>query len=115
MFWESLQILPSSTAIGHVGLATEPSPSKGLGAEAVLPRTLGSTTETDLDTRLGTDFVKPGWQLHREDKIVLESKEAMKARGVDPRDADADMLAFAAPVKVGNPPYAVPSHRQVRP
>lgn len=56
------------------------------------------------DTRLETDLAAPGWHLNRRDRIVLESKQAMADRGVDsPDDADALMLTFAAPVRVGTP------------
>jgi hypothetical protein len=60
--------------------------------------THGALDPTDI--RLETDLAAPGWHLNKQDRIVLESKQAMAARGVDsPDDADALMLTFAAPVR----------------
>jgi hypothetical protein len=51
------------------------------------------------DPRLETDLTAPGYTHDKQDRIVLESKEHMKARGVDSPDyGDALMLTFAAPV-----------------
>ncbi len=53
----------------------------------------------DADPRLEQDLTAPGYTHDRHDRLVLESKEHLKARGVDsPDDADALCLTFAAPV-----------------
>jgi hypothetical protein len=49
---------------------------------------------------LETDLTGPGYFHDRQDRVVLESKEKMKARGLSsPDDGDALMLTFAAPVE----------------
>ena len=51
------------------------------------------------DPRLESDLTAPGYSHDKSDRIVLESKEHLKARGVgSPDDADALCLTFAAPV-----------------
>lgn len=51
------------------------------------------------DARLEQDLVGPGYSHDKQDRIVLESKEHMKSRGVDsPDDGDALALTFAAKV-----------------
>jgi len=53
----------------------------------------------DPHARLETDLTGPGYHHDQQDRIVLESKEAMKKRGLSsPDDADALALTFAAPV-----------------
>lgn len=62
------------------------------------------------DERLELDLTGPGFHLSKRDRLVLESKEQMKKRGLaSPDDGDALALTFAqpvAPVKrpVGQPP-----------
>jgi hypothetical protein len=49
---------------------------------------------------LETDLTGPGYFHDRQDRVVLESKEKMKARSLaSPDDGDALMLTFAAPVE----------------
>lgn len=51
--------------------------------------------------RLETDLTGPGYKHDKQDRVVLESKEDMKKRGLDsPDDADALALTFAQPVRV---------------
>lgn len=64
---------------------------------------------------LETDLTAPGYHHDKQDRIVLESKESIKKRGLDsPDDADALALTFAASVKAkramsqGHPGF--PSH-----
>ena len=53
----------------------------------------------DKDPRLELDLTSPGYHHDRHDRLVLESKEDMKKRGVDsPDDGDALALTFAASV-----------------
>lgn len=60
------------------------------------------------DERLETDITGPGFHINKQDKLVIESKEDMKARGVDsPDDADALALTFAA--NVNKPRVVKPS------
>lgn len=64
----------------------------------------------DAASRLETDLTAPGYHHDKQDRLVLESKEHLKDRGLDsPDDADALALTFAAsvaPAKRGNePPY----------
>jgi hypothetical protein len=55
----------------------------------------------DATPRLETDLTGPGYKHDKQDRIVLESKEDMKKRGLDsPDDGDALALTFAMPVKV---------------
>ena len=50
--------------------------------------------------RLEQDLAGPGYRHDKNDRIVLESKESMKARGVgSPDDGDALALTFAAVVR----------------
>ena len=54
----------------------------------------------DESPRLESDLTGPGYHHDKRDRVVLESKEIMKARGLDsPDDGDALGLTFAAPVK----------------
>jgi len=54
----------------------------------------------DTDSRLEQDLCGPGYHHDKSDRLVLESKESMKARGVgSPDDADALCLSFAAVVR----------------
>lgn len=53
----------------------------------------------DSDPRLETDLTSPGYAHDKRDRVVLESKEHMKDRGIDsPDDADALALTFAMTV-----------------
>jgi hypothetical protein len=55
----------------------------------------------DPDPRLEQDLTGPGYTHDKRDRLVLEAKEHMKARGLDsPDDGDALALTFAAPVKL---------------
>lgn len=54
----------------------------------------------DPDPRLEQDLTGPGYRHDKSDRLVLESKESMKARGVgSPDDGDALALTFAAVVR----------------
>ena len=68
----------------------------------------------DTTPRLETDLTGPGYKHDKQDRVVLESKEDMKKRGLDsPDDGDALALTFAAPVLVSLPvsaPY-IPTAR----
>lgn len=53
----------------------------------------------DTTPALEQDLTAPGYFHDKQDRLLLESKEQMKKRGVDsPDDADALALTFAAPV-----------------
>jgi hypothetical protein len=53
----------------------------------------------DSTPALETDLTGPGYHHDKQDRLLLESKEQMKDRGVDsPDDGDALALTFAAPV-----------------
>lgn len=63
---------------------------------------------------LEMDLTGPGYYHDRHDRIVLESKDDMKARGLDsPDDGDALACTFAAPVKVAKKAVAVEAMPQV--
>jgi len=67
-----------------------------------------------LDARLEQDLTGPGFYHDKRDRVVLESKEDMKARGLDsPDDGDALALTFAqtvSPAAGRTPaPYVPPS------
>lgn len=52
------------------------------------------------DSALETDLTGPGFKHDAQDRLVLESKEAMKKRGLDsPDQADATALTFSLPVR----------------
>jgi hypothetical protein len=52
-----------------------------------------------LDPHLEGQITGPGYTHDKRDRVVLESKESLKKRGIDsPDDADALFLTFAAPV-----------------
>lgn len=54
--------------------------------------------------RLETDLTGPGYKHDKQDRVLLESKEDMKKRGLDsPDDGDALALTFARPVAIGAP------------
>ena len=54
----------------------------------------------DDSPELETDLTGPGYEHDKRDRLVLESKEDMKARGLDsPDDGDALACTFAAPVR----------------
>ncbi len=62
----------------------------------------------DKTPRLETDLTGPGYKHDKQDRVLLESKEDMKKRGLDsPDDGDALALTFAMPV--------VPKSRPQRP
>ena len=66
----------------------------------------------DTTPALEVDLTGPGYFHDKQDRILLESKESMKKRGIDsPDDGDALALTFAmrvAPVSVMVPPPYVP-------
>lgn len=63
----------------------------------------------DATPRLETDLTGPGYKHDRQDRVVLESKEDMKKRGLDsPDDGDALALTFAMPVKIKKPKAPTP-------
>jgi hypothetical protein len=54
----------------------------------------------DRDARLESDLTAPSYSHDKSDRVLLESKEHLKARGIDsPDDADALALTFAMPVQ----------------
>jgi hypothetical protein len=56
------------------------------------------------DPQLEAELTAPGYTHDKRDRVVLESKESLKKRGVaSPDDADALCLTFAAPVAVVAP------------
>ena len=58
----------------------------------------------DRSPGLEIDLCGPGYHSDRNDRLVLESKESMKERGLDsPDDADALALTFAQPVFAKRP------------
>lgn len=60
-----------------------------------------ATGSIDTSARLESDLCGPGYSHNKQDQIVLEAKEHMKARGVDsPDDGDALALTFAQPLAV---------------
>ncbi len=67
----------------------------------------------DASGRLEQDLTGPGYTHDKRDRIVLEAKEHMKARGVDsPDDGDALAMTFALSVAPRRPmpaPYRAPS------
>jgi hypothetical protein len=63
----------------------------------------------DKDPKLEAALCGPGYSSDRHDKLVLESKESMKKRGLrSPDDADALFLTFAQQV-MPKPPKLVRS------
>jgi hypothetical protein len=58
----------------------------------------------DTSSHLEQDLVGPGYRHDRQDRVVLESKEEMKKRGLDsPDDGDALALTFAMRVAASEP------------
>ncbi len=58
------------------------------------------TGAIDTDPQLEADLVGPGIRPDMQQRVWLEDKKSMKARGLDsPDDADALALTFAAPVR----------------
>lgn len=58
----------------------------------------------DVSADLEIDLVGPGYHHDKRDRLVLESKDSMKKRGLDsPDDADALALTFAQRVAVEDP------------
>lgn len=58
----------------------------------------------DKDTQLEQDLTGPGYHHDKQDRIVLESKEDMKKRGLaSPDDGDALALTFAARIAAPKP------------
>lgn len=61
----------------------------------------------DTSARLESDLTAPGYTHDKRDRVVLEAKEHMKARGVDsPDDGDALAMTFALTVAPRRPPVA---------
>lgn len=61
---------------------------------------LGSVGCIDAGPELETDLTGPGYEHDKADRLLLESKEDMKARGLDsPDDGDALALTFAMAVR----------------
>jgi hypothetical protein len=61
------------------------------------------------DQRLQDDLEGPGYHVNRQNKLVLESKADMQARGVpSPDDGDALVLTFAQKVPAPRPKVAAP-------
>lgn len=59
----------------------------------------------DKTPRLETDLTGPGYKHDKQDRLLLESKEDMKKRGLDsPDDGDALALTFARTVAVESAP-----------
>lgn len=62
---------------------------------------LNADLAIDTTPGLEVDLTGPGYRHDKRDRLLLESKEDMKKRGVDsPDDGDALALTFAQPVKV---------------
>lgn len=60
----------------------------------------------DKSADLEVDLTGPGYGADKLDRLVLESKEDMKKRGLDsPDDGDALALTFAAPVGIQRPKH----------
>lgn len=58
----------------------------------------------DASAALETDLTEPGFRHDKQDRLLLESKEDMKKRGVDsPDDGDALALTFAQVVSAARP------------
>jgi hypothetical protein len=58
----------------------------------------------DTSPQLEIDLTAPGYFHDKSDRLLLESKEQMKKRGVDsPDDADALALTFAHVVSAAQP------------
>ena len=58
----------------------------------------------DKTAHLETDLTAPGYKHDKRDRVLLESKEDMKKRGVDsPDDGDALALTFAQVVRMDRP------------
>lgn len=58
----------------------------------------------DATAALETDLTEPGYRHDKQDRLLLESKEDMKKRGVDsPDDGDALALTFAQVVSAARP------------
>jgi hypothetical protein len=67
----------------------------------------------DADPQLEQDLTGPGYFHDKRDRIVLESKEQMKARNIaSPDDGDALALTFAAPVTIKSPGQSHAKKRQ---
>ena len=60
----------------------------------------------DKASRLEYDLTGPGYKHDGRDRVILESKEQMKGRGIDsPDDGDALALTFAASTVLRNVPF----------
>jgi len=71
-----------------------------------------TTGAIDQAPALEMDLTGPGYFHDKQDRLVLESKEKMKARGVDsPDDGDALALTFAGSVRVAARPRFTPPSR----
>jgi hypothetical protein len=65
-------------------------------------------TEILVDPELEAALCGPGYSSDKHDRLVLESKESMRKRGLhSPDDADALFLTFAQRV-MPNPPKLAP-------
>jgi hypothetical protein len=64
----------------------------------------------DADSQLEIDLTGPGYGHDKKDRLLLESKESMKARGLDsPDNGDALAITFARPVAPPRPkPVVIP-------
>ncbi len=70
----------------------------------------------DSHPRLEQDLTGPGYFHDKQDRIVLESKESMKDRGVDsPDDGDALCLTFAAEIQPKRAPTLSQQQRDADP
>lgn len=69
------------------------------------------TAAIDATAQLETDLTSPGYRHDKRDRLLLESKEQMKARGVDsPDDGDALALTHTA-VVLSEPGSTAPPYR----
>jgi len=63
----------------------------------------------DADPQLESDLTGPGYAHDKKDRLLLESKESMKKRGLaSPDDGDALALTFSMPVRPGRPEMKAP-------
>ena len=68
---------------------------------------LGAIPDEETDKYLGTGLSLPGYSLNQSRKLVIESKESMRKRGVSASD-DADALCWVAGTMVQTPSGPVP-------
>ena len=74
--------------------------ARSILARAILaPDAPGGADTPDLDS-LHADMAAPGYSYDMNQRLLLESKEHMRARGIrSPDEGDAACLTFAEPVK----------------